>query len=131
MYGEHFDIPEPDRLVLISWFQGGEVFRSGCCYARGRGRIFYYPRSFADSDGNGTGDLSGIESKLGYLESLGVDAIWLSPIYPSPGRDVGYDVSDHTRVDPLFGSEADFDRLVDAAHRRGIRVILDLVMNHT
>jgi alpha-glucosidase len=90
-----------------------------------------YPRSFADSDGNGTGDLSGIESKLGYLESLGVDAIWLSPIYPSPGRDVGYDVSDHTRVDPLFGSEADFDRLVDAAHRRGIRVILDLVMNHT
>jgi alpha-glucosidase len=90
-----------------------------------------YPRSLADSDGDGVGDLPGIESKLGYLQRLGVDAIWLSPIYPSPGRDVGYDVSDHTAVDPLFGSEADLDRLVDAAHRRGIRVILDLVMNHT
>jgi alpha-glucosidase len=90
-----------------------------------------YPRSFADSDGDGTGDLRGIEGKLDYLGSLGVDAIWLSPIYPSPGRDVGYDVSDHTTVDSVFGTDADFDRLVDQAHRRGVRVILDLVMNHT
>ncbi len=92
-----------------------------------------YPRSFADSDGDGVGDLAGIIDHLDHLgpDGLGVDAIWLSPIYPSPGRDLGYDVSDHERVDPLFGSEEDFDRLVEAAHERGIRVVLDLVMNHT
>jgi alpha-glucosidase len=99
-----------------------------------RGVIYQvYPRSFADSDGDGTGDLQGIIERLPYLgpDGLDIDAIWLSPIYPSPGRDVGYDVSDHTRVDPLFGTEADFDRLVARAHDLGIRVILDLVMNHT
>jgi len=99
-----------------------------------RGVIYQiYPRSFADSDGDGVGDLPGIIEHLDHLgpRGLGVDAIWLSPIYPSPGLDLGYDVSDHERVDPLFGSEADFDRLVDAAHRLGIRVVLDLVMNHT
>ena len=99
-----------------------------------RGVIYQiYPRSFADTNGDGIGDLSGIIDHLDHLgpDGLGVDAIWLSPIYPSPGLDLGYDVSDHERVDPLFGSEADFDRLVVEAHRRGLRVVLDLVMNHT
>ena len=90
-----------------------------------------YPRSFADSDGDGVGDLPGIVARLDELEELGVDAIWLSPIYPSPGLDVGYDVSDHASVDPVFGGDAAFDHFVDEAHKRGIRVILDLVMNHT
>jgi alpha-glucosidase len=92
-----------------------------------------YPRSFADTDGDGVGDLPGIIAHLDHLgpAGLGVDAIWLSPIYPSPGLDLGYDVSDHERVDPLFGAEEDFDRLLDEAHERGIRVVLDLVMNHT
>jgi alpha-glucosidase len=99
-----------------------------------RGVIYQiYPRSFADTDGDGVGDLPGIIDHLDYLgpDGLGVDAIWLSPIYPSPGLDLGYDVADHEHVDPLLGTEADFDRLVSEAHRRGIRVILDLVMNHT
>jgi len=92
-----------------------------------------YPRSFADHDGDGTGDLAGILDHLDHFgpDGLAIDAIWLSPIYPSPGRDLGYDVSDHATVDPLLGTEADFDRLVEACHARGIRVILDLVMNHT
>lgn len=99
-----------------------------------RGVVYQiYPRSFADTDGDGVGDLPGVIAHLDHLgpDGLGVDAIWLSPIYPSPGLDLGYDVSDHERVDRLFGTEEDFDRLVAEAHDRGIRVVLDLVMNHT
>jgi len=90
-----------------------------------------YPRSFADSNNDGLGDLPGITAKLDYLSELGIDAIWLSPFYPSPDVDFGYDISDHCAVDPRFGSMADFDRLVHEAHGRGIRVIVDLVLNHS
>src|ERR1051325_5452724 len=90
-----------------------------------------YPRSFQDTDGDGIGDLAGILARLPYLVDLGVDAIWLSPIFPSPMADFGYDISDYTDIAPLFGSLADFDALVAAAHRSGLRVLLDLVPNHT
>jgi len=90
-----------------------------------------YPRSFADSNGDGVGDLPGITGRLGYLADLGVDAIWLSPFYTSPMVDFGYDVSDHTAVDPVFGTLADFDALLEAAHARGLRVLVDFVPNHT
>ena len=90
-----------------------------------------YPRSFADSNGDGVGDLPGIVGKLDYLRWLGVDGIWLNPINPSPNVDWGYDVTDYTGVHPELGTLADVDRLVAEAGRRGIRVLLDLVPNHT
>jgi len=90
-----------------------------------------YPRSFADADGNGIGDLPGARSRLAYLRRLGVDAVWLSPFYPSPQADAGYDVSDYRDVDPLFGTLADFDGLVHDAHALEIKVIVDIVPNHT
>lgn len=90
-----------------------------------------YPRSFADSNGDGIGDLNGITARLDYLQDLGIDAIWLSPIYPSPDADFGYDVADYTAIDPKFGTMDDFDRLLEEAHRRDIRIVLDLVLNHT
>ena len=90
-----------------------------------------YPRSWADSDGDGIGDLPGITARLGHLTWLGVDALWLSPFYPSPQRDGGYDVSDYRDVDPRFGTLADFDALLARAHEVGLRVVVDLVPNHT
>ncbi len=90
-----------------------------------------YPRSFSDSNADGLGDLPGIISRLDYLADLGIDAIWLSPIYPSPDQDFGYDVSDYCDIDPRYGNLIDFDHLVAGAHQRGIRIIMDMVMNHT
>lgn len=90
-----------------------------------------YPRSFADSNGDGIGDLNGIIDKLDYLQWLGITALWISPFFPSPQFDVGYDVSNYHDVDPDYGTLADFDRLLEGAHQRGIRVLLDLVLNHT
>ena len=90
-----------------------------------------YPRSFADSDGDGYGDLPGVISKLPYLKELGVDAVWLSPFYRSPMADAGYDVADYRQVDPLFGATTDAHRLIEEAHALGLRVVIDLVPNHT
>ncbi|MCU1551151.1 MAG: hypothetical protein JWR36_1711, partial [Glaciihabitans sp.] len=90
-----------------------------------------YPRSFADGNGDGVGDLVGVYEHLDYLEKLGIDAIWLSPFYVSPQADAGYDVADYRDVDPLFGTLEDFDRMLDSAHSRGLKVIVDLVPNHT
>jgi len=95
--------------------------------------VFYqiYPRSFADGNGRGKGDLRGIIGKLDYLMELGVNGIWLSPIYDSPDDDNGYDIRDYMKIDSQYGDMADFDELVVQTHKRGMRLIMDLVMNHT
>ncbi|MEV0676143.1 alpha-glucosidase [Actinosynnema sp. NPDC050436] len=90
-----------------------------------------YPRSFADADGDGIGDLRGVESRLDHLERLGVDVLWLSPVYASPQADNGYDISDYQAIDPVFGTMEDFDRLLAAVHARGMKLVMDLVVNHT
>ena len=100
------------------WWQKGVIYQ-------------IYPRSFADANGDGVGDLNGVRSRLDYLQGLGVDCIWLSPIYPSPMADFGYDVSDYCDVHPLFGTLADFDALLADVHARGMKLLLDFVPNHT
>jgi oligo-1,6-glucosidase len=90
-----------------------------------------YPRSFADSNGDGMGDLQGIASRLDHLEALGVDVIWLSPVYPSPQDDNGYDIAEYQDIEPMFGTLADFDALLTAVHERGMKLVMDLVVNHT
>jgi alpha-glucosidase len=102
----------------FQWWQQGVIYQ-------------IYPRSFQDCNGDGIGDIPGIISRLDYLQWLGVDAVWISPIYPSPMADFGYDITDHTAVDPLFGCLEDVDRLLAEAHRRHLKVILDYVPNHT
>src|SRR6476620_6518662 len=90
-----------------------------------------YPRSFMDSNGDGIGDLQGIIAKLDYLKDLGIDVIWLCPMYKSPNDDNGYDISDYQDIMDEFGTMADFDRLLEEVHKRGMKLILDLVLNHT
>lgn len=90
-----------------------------------------YPRSFLDSNGDGIGDINGITMRLDYLKALGVDVIWLSPVYESPDCDNGYDISDYRAIMKKFGTMEDFDRLLAEAHRRGLKIVMDLVVNHT
>jgi oligo-1,6-glucosidase len=90
-----------------------------------------YPRSFADSDGDGVGDLPGVSARLDYLAALGIDVVWLSPVYPSPQDDNGYDISDYQGIDPVFGTLDDFDTLLDGVHSRGMKLVMDLVVNHS
>ena len=90
-----------------------------------------YPRSFYDSNGDGIGDIPGIHAKLDYLQDLGIDGIWLSPINRSPMYDFGYDISDYRAIEPIFGSNEDFEKFIKEARKRNIHIIMDLVMNHT
>ncbi len=109
-------IPENNKEYL--WWRDGVIYQ-------------IYPRSFADSNGDGVGDIKGIISKLDYLADLGIDGIWLSPIYPSPDCDFGYDISDYQGIDPKYGTLDDFKNLLSEAHKRGLHIIMDMVLNHT
>ena len=100
------------------WWEGGSVYQ-------------VYPRSFQDSDGDGVGDLRGVERRLDHIASLGVDAIWVSPIFPSPMADFGYDVADYCGIEPVFGTLEQFDSLLRATHDRGLKLLLDFVPNHS
>ncbi|WP_108859639.1 alpha-glucosidase [Ruegeria sp. Alg231-54] len=109
---------ETATKASADWWRGGVIYQ-------------IYPRSFQDSNGDGIGDLRGITQRLGYIASLGVDAIWISPFFKSPMKDFGYDVSDYRDVDPMFGSMEDFKDLLDQAHSVGLKVMIDLVLSHT
>jgi alpha-glucosidase len=111
-------IPKSSRPRDYQWWERGIIYQ-------------IYPRSFMDSNGDGVGDLRGVHAKLDYLQSLGVDAIWISPIFPSPMADFGYDISNYIDIDPLFGTLDEFDALLTDAHMRGLKVLLDYVPNHT
>lgn len=115
---EHESKQFPGNRIDPEWWRGAVIYQ-------------IYPRSYQDSSGNGVGDLNGIIQRLPYIVALGVDAIWLSPFYPSPMHDFGYDVSDYCNVDPIFGSLDDFSRLLEYAHQLGLRVIIDQVLNHS
>ncbi|VTN13494.1 Glucan 1,6-alpha-glucosidase [Raoultella terrigena] len=104
--------------TLPLWWQNGVIYQ-------------IYPKSFQDTTGSGTGDLRGVTARLDYLHKLGVDAIWLTPFYVSPQVDNGYDVANYTAIDPTYGTLDDFDELVAEAKVRGIRIVLDMVLNHT
>src|SRR6478735_7056438 len=108
----------PDDRLDPDWWRQAVVYQ-------------VYPRSFADSDADGIGDLPGITSRLPYLVSLGIDAVWLSPFYPSALADGGYDVDDYRNVDPRLGTLDDFDQLIEALHAENIKLIVDIVPNHT
>ncbi|HAV52100.1 MAG TPA: glucohydrolase, partial [Leuconostoc mesenteroides] len=102
----------------IKWWQKAVVYQ-------------VYPRSFQDANGDGIGDLQGIEQRLDYIKKLGADVIWLNPIYASPDKDNGYDISDYEDINAKFGTMQDFDRLLQKAHDKGIKILMDLVVNHT
>jgi glycosidase len=104
--------------TLPQWWQNGVIYQ-------------IYPKSFQDTTGRGTGDLRGVTQRLDYLKTLGIDAIWLTPFYISPQIDNGYDVANYIAIDPAYGTLDDFDELVAQAHARGIRIVLDMVFNHT
>jgi alpha-glucosidase len=110
--------PSSEQARQLDWWKNAVIYE-------------IYPRSFQDTNGDGIGDLNGIARRLDYLKDLGVDAIWLTPVYPSPDVDFGYDISNYIDIDPRYGTLADFDRLVAEAKKRNIRVIMDMVMNHT
>ncbi len=139
--GEKFMLRRSSRLLVILW-----CTFLGCLAAAAQDKpkdreghqwwqnaVFYeiYPRSFADSDNNGVGDLNGITSKMNYLQDIGVDAIWITPCYPSPQVDFGYDVSDYRNIDPMYGTLSDFDHMAAEGKQHGIRIIMDFVPNHT